>query len=49
MRQALDRMLELETFNEALDMLRAVISAQEKVNEQTKAEQKKKLRELIEE
>ncbi len=31
MKQVLDRMLELETFNEVLDMLRSVIAAQEKM------------------
>jgi hypothetical protein len=49
MKLVLDRMLELETFNEALDMLRAVIAAQERVTEETKKQQKAKLRELIEE
>ncbi len=49
MKRVLDRMLELETFNEALDLLRGVIAAQEKINEETKAEQKKKIRSLIEE
>jgi hypothetical protein len=48
MRQVLDKMLELETFNEVLDMLRQVISAQEKVNSETKQKQKQKLRDLTE-
>jgi len=47
MKQVLDKMLELETFNEVLDMLRQIIDAQEKVNEETKQQQKKKLRDLI--
>ena len=42
-------MLELETFNEVLDMLRAIITAQDKLNDETKAQQKQRLRELIEE
>ena len=48
MQQVLDRMLELETFNEALDLLRAIISSQEKVGDETKQRQKDKFRDLIE-
>ena len=48
MKQVLDKMLELETFNEVLDMLRQIISAQEKVNAETKQKQKQKLRDLVE-
>ncbi len=48
MKQVLDKMLELETFNEALDMLRQIINAQEKVNADTKTKQKQKLRDLLE-
>lgn len=48
MRAVLDKMLELETFNEVLDMLRQIIDAQEKVNEETKQKQKEKLKDLIE-
>ena len=48
MKQVLDIMLELETFNEVLEMLRQVISAQEKVNAETKQKQKQKLRDLVE-
>ena len=48
MRQVLDKMLELETFNEVLDMLRQIISAQEKVSGETKQKQKQKLRDLVE-
>ncbi len=48
MQQVLDKMLELETFNEVLDMLRQIIDAQEKVNAETKQKQKQKLRDLIE-
>ena len=47
-KQVLDKMLELETFNEVLDMLRQIIDAQEKVNAETKQKQKQKLRDLIE-
>jgi hypothetical protein len=48
MKQVLDKMLELETFNEVLDMLRQIIDEQEKVNSETKEQQKAKLRELVE-
>jgi hypothetical protein len=48
MRAVLDKMLELETFNEVLDMLRQIIGDQEKINAQTKDQQKQKLRELVE-
>jgi hypothetical protein len=48
MRGVLDRMLELETFNEVLDMLRSIIEEQEKVNAETKQKQKEKLKELVE-
>jgi hypothetical protein len=48
MKTVLDKMLELETFNEVLDTLRQIIEAQEKVNEETKGQQKKNLRDLIE-
>jgi hypothetical protein len=47
MKQVLDKMLELETFNEAVDMLRQIIDAQEKVSEETKQQRKKSLRDLI--
>ena len=49
MKQVLDNMLELETFNEALDLLRSIIKSQEEVNQQTKDRQKSKLRDLLEE
>jgi hypothetical protein len=48
MRAVLDKMLELETFNEVLETLRQIISAQEKVNGETKDQQKQKLRNLAE-
>ena len=40
MKQVLGRMLELETFNEVLDLLRGVIDAQKNVTEQTRQKQK---------
>ncbi|MBI3839883.1 MAG: hypothetical protein HY288_18320 [Planctomycetia bacterium] len=48
MRQVLDKMLELETFNEVLDILRGIISTQEKVNAETKQKQRQKVRDLTE-
>ena len=48
MKQVLDKMLELETFNEVLDMLRGIISTQEKVNAETKQKQRQKVRDLTE-
>jgi hypothetical protein len=48
MRAVLDKMLELETFNEVLETLRQIIGAQEKINGETKDQQKKKLRDLAE-
>jgi hypothetical protein len=36
MQRVKEKMLELETFNEALDLLRGIISDQQKVNEDTK-------------
>ncbi len=49
MNLVLSRMVELETFNEVLDLLRGIISSQETINERTKQKQKEKLRNLIEE
>jgi hypothetical protein len=49
MRQVLDRMLELETYNEVLDLLRGIISDQEEINRRTKERQKERLRSLFEE
>lgn len=49
MRRVLDRMLELETFNELVDLLRSIIDSQEKVAELTKQERKAQLRRLLEE
>jgi hypothetical protein len=45
----LGKMVELETFNEVLDILRGIIDSQEKINDRTKQKQKEKLRNLIEE
>lgn len=46
MKLILDKMLELETFNEVVEMLRSVIQKQETVNKATGKQQKAKLRDL---
>jgi hypothetical protein len=48
MQAVLDKMLELETFNEVLETLRNIIREQEKLQEKTKEKQKEKLRDLLE-
>jgi len=48
MRQVLDRMLELETYNEVVALLRNIITDQDEINRQTKERQKEKLRSLFE-
>jgi hypothetical protein len=48
MRQVLDRMLELETYNEVVALLRNIISDQDEINRQTKERQKDRLRSLFE-
>jgi len=47
MQQIRDKMLELETFNEALDRLREIIELQKDLNEQTKKLRQDKLRNLL--
>jgi hypothetical protein len=47
MRQVLDRMLELETYNEVVTLLRDIISDQDRVNKRTKDQQKDRLRSLF--
>jgi hypothetical protein len=48
MHLVLDKMMELETFNEVLDILREIIADQEEVITETKDLQKRKLRDLLE-
>ncbi len=48
MRRVLDRMLELETFNELVDLLRSIIDSQEQIAELTKQQRKAQLRRLLE-
>lgn len=49
MRHVLDRMLELETYNEVVALLRAIISDQEEINRQTKEQRQLRLRDMFEE
>lgn len=48
MRQVLDRMVELEDFNEAIERLRSIIQEQEKLGDLIKQRHKQKLRDLME-
>jgi hypothetical protein len=48
MRAALDKMLELESYNEILDLLRGIIRDQEELKERTKQRQREGLRDLLE-
>ncbi len=48
MQAVLERMLELEDFNKAVDLLREIIREQEKLSEQTRQRHRQKLRELLE-
>jgi len=47
MRQVLDKMLELETYNEVVALLRGIITDQEEINRRTKERQKDKLKTLF--
>jgi hypothetical protein len=49
MRQVLDRMLELETYNEVVALLRDIITDQGEISRRTKERQKERLRSLFEE
>jgi hypothetical protein len=48
MRKVLERMRELEDFNEAVELLRTIIKLQEQLEEQTKQRHKQRIRELLE-
>ena len=48
MQQVLGKMLEMETFNEVVDMLRSIIDSQKELNTKTKDSRKTKLRDLLE-
>ena len=47
MRKVLDRMIELENFNEAVELLRGIISSEEQLREQTQQRHKQKIRDLL--
>jgi hypothetical protein len=49
MRRVLDRMLELETYNEVVSLLRDIITDQDQINKRTKEQQKDRLRSLFQE
>ncbi len=48
MRGVLDRMMQLETFNEVVELLRSAIRTQEAIREETLKRQKERARELLE-
>jgi len=48
LRAVLDRMMELETFNEVVDLLRSAISAQEEIRQETRDTEKERARALLE-
>ena len=47
MQQVLDKMVELESYNEVLDLIRKIIEDQDKLNKKTKQQQKERLRGLL--
>jgi hypothetical protein len=49
MHKVLDRMIALEDFNEAVELLRGIIKAQEQLQENTKQRHKQKIRDLLQE
>jgi len=49
MKQVLDRMIELETYNEVVELLRGIITDQEELNRRTKERQRERFRNLLEE
>jgi hypothetical protein len=48
MQQVLDRMLELESYNEVVALLRGIVHDQQELNEKTKQRQSEKLKGLLE-
>lgn len=48
MQAVLDRMLELEDFNKAVELLREIIHAQDRLGDRTRTRHKERLRELLE-
>lgn len=49
MRKVRDRMIELEDFNEAIDLLRNIVDMQKKLREDTQQRHKQKIRDLLKE
>lgn len=49
MHKVLDRMIALEDFNEAVELLRGIIKAQEQLREETQQRHKEKIRDLLKE
>ena len=49
MKQVLDRMLELESYNELVALLRSIVAEHEELQEQTKKERRQKLRDILRE
>ena len=48
MKQVLDRMLELESYNELVELLRGIVADQQEVQQETKKKRRAKLRSLLE-
>jgi hypothetical protein len=48
MQQILDRMLELESYNEVVGLLRDIIDDQQKLNDRTKQQQADRIKDLFE-
>jgi hypothetical protein len=48
MQAVLDRMLELESYNELVELLRGIVNDQQQLKEKTQQQQREKLRGLIE-
>ncbi len=49
MKAVLDRMLELESYNELVELLRGIVTDQEQIKERTQQQQRQKLRGLLDE
>ena len=49
MKEVLDRMLELESYNELVELLRTIVKEQQQLQEKTKKERRAKLRRLLDE
>jgi hypothetical protein len=49
MQKVLDRMLELENYNELVELLRTIVDEQKQLNEETKVRHREKLRSLLDE